>query len=187
MSTPKLRMLDTLDMLRTEPPPFEGWVYCVGGKYGPVKVGWTGGRDVDDRVRAFQTGNPVELRVLAKREGSQNRERDLHRSLCSHRIRGEWFDRAAAFAMFGIKHHEPSNKPMHEELYELRLRHEALTREYQLEVACARQQRERLDRLRVDEIQRIEQLEQVVREQHARIVELVEALEDANLQLGHAA
>jgi hypothetical protein len=53
-------------------------------------------------VSSFQTGNHQELRIFAKREGSQADERAVHKKLEGHRVRGEWFERWAALDEFGL-------------------------------------------------------------------------------------
>lgn len=64
-------------------------VYFIqAGESGPIKIGKTD-NDVQERLRALQTGNHVELRVLAKsRLLSESR---LHSIFCHLCIRGEWF------------------------------------------------------------------------------------------------
>lgn len=78
----------------------KGYVYCIGGDYGPVKVGYS--VNPEKRVQDFQTGNSLELRVLAKREGGLRCEYEAHRALRNHWVRGEWFKRKETLAYFGV-------------------------------------------------------------------------------------
>lgn len=87
-------------MLRTEPPPFVGYIYLAGGDAGPLKIGFS--KDPYTRVESFQCGNHQELRVIAKREGTQADEREIHERLKQHRVKGEWFDRWAALDEFNL-------------------------------------------------------------------------------------
>lgn len=88
-------------MLRTEPPAFVGYVYLAGGEHGPLKIGWS--KDPAARIEAFQTGNYQHLTVIAKREGTQADERQVHDKLSDHRVKGEWFERWAALDEFGLR------------------------------------------------------------------------------------
>lgn len=54
-----------------------------------MKIGWA--LTPSDRLDSFQTGNPVELRMLAFGPGSQEDEVELHSKFARSRIRGEWF------------------------------------------------------------------------------------------------
>jgi predicted GIY-YIG superfamily endonuclease len=71
-------------------------VYIIrNGKKGGYKIGVA--RDVEKRRDSLQTGNPVELYIVAKFDfGSQAKayqmESALHKMFKRHRIRGEWFD-----------------------------------------------------------------------------------------------
>jgi hypothetical protein len=56
---------------------------------GLVKIGHS--NDVQSRFCNLQTASPVELVLLASREGGQPLEAAIHRALVSHRVRGEWF------------------------------------------------------------------------------------------------
>lgn len=57
---------------------------------GRIKIG----RSVNPkrRLRALQTGNANELKLIASLEGLGWRERDLHETLREWRVSGEWFD-----------------------------------------------------------------------------------------------
>jgi hypothetical protein len=77
-----------------------GTVYFIGhGDHGPVKVGYTADYDVMPRLRALQTGNPVELKVLGKVSAPPVVERAVQRFLSAHSVQGEWFERGAALAL----------------------------------------------------------------------------------------
>jgi hypothetical protein len=97
---PALTRLDVPHMLRTESPPFVGYVYLAGGDAGPLKIGFS--KDPYTRVESFQCGNHQELRVIAKREGTPADEREIHERLKQHRVKGEWFDRWAALDEFNL-------------------------------------------------------------------------------------
>lgn len=66
------------------------WTYVIqqGGENGHVKIGKT--RDVDKRLAALQTANPLPLRVIGKMPGDH--ERRLHHHLRMQRRSGEWFE-----------------------------------------------------------------------------------------------
>jgi hypothetical protein len=58
---------------------------------GPVKIGWAG-NDVVTRIKTFQTGHFMELRLIRIIDGaSRADEANLHRYFSANRIRGEWF------------------------------------------------------------------------------------------------
>ena len=78
-----------------------GVVYFVGAQgAGPVKVGFTSDRTVLSRLSQLQTGTHEELVVLGRIEASPAVERAIHSLLASHSVRGEWFDREPALAIF---------------------------------------------------------------------------------------
>lgn len=95
-----LRRIDVKAMLENPPPEFTGWVYLIGGKQGPLKIGWS--KDPWKRAHEFQTGNFQTLHVYAKREGTQADEREIHERLKDHRVRGEWFERWVALDEFRL-------------------------------------------------------------------------------------
>jgi hypothetical protein len=70
-----------------------GTVYYIrSGEDGPVKIGWTGGT-VESRLRALQTGNSQQLRIVGLFPGhTQAEERQLHAQLSGFRLQGEWFE-----------------------------------------------------------------------------------------------
>ncbi len=70
------------------------YVYEIGAGDGLVKVGWSS--NVERRLDALQTGSPVTLRVIAAECcgtdcAAKAREKELHKLLAPHRLRGEWF------------------------------------------------------------------------------------------------
>lgn len=78
-----------------------GRVYFVTGT-GPrdaVKIGWTSG-ELSERLRALQTGSPVELRVMACVRALLPFERWCHRQFEEDRCYGEWFKRTPRLARF---------------------------------------------------------------------------------------
>jgi hypothetical protein len=58
-------------------------------KTGMVKIGCA--YDPFDRLKSLQTGSPTKLKIEALLKGSTKRERELHKLLKKHRVRGEWF------------------------------------------------------------------------------------------------
>ena len=77
-----------------------GFIYFVQqGDDGPVKIGWS--YDPKNRIDQLQTANPAKLCLLGSYPGSEGDERELHKSLSKHRVRGEWFkpcDEVMAYA-----------------------------------------------------------------------------------------
>ena len=74
------------------------FTYCISDGLGHVKVGKS--EDIESRLRALQTSNPSQLRVVGKIDA--NRERDIHVRYGHLRIRGEWFtETAELLAEFG--------------------------------------------------------------------------------------
>ena len=55
-----------------------------------VKIGYTAGHPID-RLRALQTGSPVQLEVVAFVEGAIALEQKRHRTFRKLRTQGEWF------------------------------------------------------------------------------------------------
>lgn len=68
--------------------------YFIGGDKGPVKIGHSIAPEV--RCAGFQCGSPVELKVLAVRQGGPVREVAYHAEFAEHRLHGEWFKRTPA-------------------------------------------------------------------------------------------
>ena len=67
-----------------------GWVYIIGATEVPkVKIGFSGAPK--QRVRDLSRGSPLELKILARRRGTLQDERALHRKLSAYRAHGEWF------------------------------------------------------------------------------------------------
>lgn len=56
---------------------------------GMVKIGCA--YDPFDRLRTLQIGSPTKLKIEALLKGSNKREREIHKLLAKHRVRGEWF------------------------------------------------------------------------------------------------
>jgi hypothetical protein len=64
--------------------------YLVGAEGSPlVKIGYTS-TDPKQRLKALQTGQPMELSLLWSRAGDY--EGALHIRFAEYRVRGEWFD-----------------------------------------------------------------------------------------------
>jgi hypothetical protein len=77
-------------------------VYFVqSGEGGPIKIGWAA--DFAARLAVMQTGNPVELVVLATVPGSRAAERELHARFASLRIRREWFRPEAELLQYIVR------------------------------------------------------------------------------------
>ena len=79
----------------------DGWVYWIGGDTGPIKIGWS--KDPEKRLKQFQPGSPVELRVIYRVAGTYNDERRWHNELSNERLHGEWFKRGAALMAAGVE------------------------------------------------------------------------------------
>lgn len=70
------------------------WCYFIGAENGDVvKIGWA--INPNHRLSGLQTGNPVELALLAVVRDTNYREREahFHSRFSESRIRGEWFRR----------------------------------------------------------------------------------------------
>lgn len=71
------------------------YVYFVrAGNTGPIKIGVA--VNVDNRLKTLQTGNHLELRLVAKikcrsKADAYSMERNLHKKFKGKHIRGEWF------------------------------------------------------------------------------------------------
>jgi len=57
---------------------------------GKIKIGRTKG-DPLERLRAFSTGNPCELRLLGRIDGDKDTEKELHKRFSHIRMSREWF------------------------------------------------------------------------------------------------
>lgn len=66
--------------------------YFIGGDEGPVKIGYS--TSVDDRLKTIQAHSPLRVRVLATRDGGEDRETAYHAQFAEHRLHGEWFERS---------------------------------------------------------------------------------------------
>lgn len=70
----------------------DGVVYVLQAEWGgPVKIGFTRGGRVEDRLREIQTGNPSRLVVRGAMPGTMQTEKSIHYRLAHHRLNGEWF------------------------------------------------------------------------------------------------
>ena len=65
-------------------------VYFLQVESGPIKIGRTRD-DPYERLRQAQVHNHEEVELLAAFEVPKGYEKQLHRELWRHRIRGEWF------------------------------------------------------------------------------------------------
>lgn len=65
--------------------------YFIAAGEGPIKIGHS--VDVEARLRGFQAGCPVKLRILATAPGGEAREAAYHWQFAEHRAHGEWFER----------------------------------------------------------------------------------------------
>lgn len=76
------------------------------GRRGPVKIGKTFGtyQGAMDRLKELQVGNPETLYLLGICDGGRDLERQLHKRLQAHRLRGEWF-KPTAEVMDVIREH----------------------------------------------------------------------------------
>lgn len=77
-----------------------GWLYFIGGRSGPIKVGITRGLP-EDRCSDLQTGNPVRLQVLyaLRVNDPEEAEGRAHNALEEHHVGGEWYGRQAALSL----------------------------------------------------------------------------------------
>ncbi|MCW2405090.1 hypothetical protein M2336_001719 [Sphingobium sp. B1D7B] len=78
----RMRRADTL---------LQGKVYFIGGKSGPIKIGFT--RDIEQRLQRIQMHSPVSVSVLHYFHGTPRDELILHRKFEHIRQHGEWFSR----------------------------------------------------------------------------------------------
>lgn len=66
------------------------WVYFIRrGETGPIKIGWS--RSPVSRMAQLQTGQEVQLHLLAMAPGGSAEEGALHRRFGAFRLTGEWF------------------------------------------------------------------------------------------------
>jgi hypothetical protein len=73
-------------------PPEGHIVYFVGGKTGPVKIGFTQ-QPMRERLKCIQNGSPIKLHVLATLNCTRINERLYHKRFAAFRLHGEWFER----------------------------------------------------------------------------------------------
>jgi len=55
------------------------------------KIGYTAGK-AEDRIKTMQTGCPHKLSIIEEVNGSQEKERWLHKTFSKNRKQGEWFE-----------------------------------------------------------------------------------------------
>lgn len=84
----------------------EGLIYFIGASEQAeaprwIKVGFTAG-DPRARLRAMQTGCPLELVLIASIPGPMKAETEMHEVFADERVRGEWF-RASEFVLNTIE------------------------------------------------------------------------------------
>lgn len=74
-----------------EPAPTDDrYVYFIQAENGLIKIGVS--NDPAARIRALQTGSPIELTLLGVVPGAgRQTEAQLHEQFAAHRTRGEWF------------------------------------------------------------------------------------------------
>lgn len=74
-----------------------------------LKIGLSTESTVKSRLKALQGANPVEIILLAVKQGGIKEERDMHKQFSSLRVRGEWFkDHPSIRAAFGLRALPPS-------------------------------------------------------------------------------
>lgn len=85
-------------MRRRDTPRF---VYFVeAGEGGAIKIGVTA--NVQARIKAIQTTNPLEIRLIAAIPGDHRDERRLHKRFKDERLNGEWFRGYGAVRAFAV-------------------------------------------------------------------------------------
>ena len=78
-----------------------GKVYFIGDEdLGPIKIGFSSQSDLKLRLGQLQTASPSRLEIIGSFNGYVKNEQKVHRFLAPHRLRGEWFDREAALAVY---------------------------------------------------------------------------------------
>lgn len=69
-----------------------GTIYYIGARdIIRVKIGFTTG-PVEKRLKALQTGSPVELQIITSHPGTMEDERSLHQRFADYCVGGEWFE-----------------------------------------------------------------------------------------------
>lgn len=78
------------------PRTVTGWVYIAGaydrGKLVHVKIGYTGSKNPNTRVKGVAQGVPYEVRLMAAVPGSRALELLYHREFYKVSVKGEWFE-----------------------------------------------------------------------------------------------
>lgn len=78
-----------------------GFVYLIGESSTPnvFKIGSTRKKDINDRMKQLQTGNPDELYLARyfETESPFKVEHFLHFNLSDHNSHGEWFEVGSGF------------------------------------------------------------------------------------------
>jgi excisionase family DNA binding protein len=70
-----------------------GVIYCLQAAEGtPVKIGFSRAAEIQQRIRALQTGSPYPLRLLGSVPAFALQELSAHVVLRDHRLSGEWFE-----------------------------------------------------------------------------------------------
>lgn len=67
----------------------ESFIYAIQSKSGLIKIGTS--QDPIGRLRALQTANGEDLRLVAAWQGGGYEEQSAHYELREHKARGEWF------------------------------------------------------------------------------------------------
>lgn len=92
-----MSMAQPRDMVGVKGPRGKGHVYFIAaGEY--VKVGFTGS-DPATRLRAVDTHNAIQPRIIALVKGTHKTEREWQARLAEHRVRREWFLLAPCLAV----------------------------------------------------------------------------------------
>ena len=92
-----MSMAQPRDMVGVKGPRGKGHVYFIAcGEY--VKVGFTSS-DPATRLRAVDTHNAVQPRIIALVKGTHKTEREWQARLAEHRVRREWFLLAPCLAV----------------------------------------------------------------------------------------
>ena len=93
----QLSMAQPRDMVGVKGPRGKGHVYFIAcGEY--VKVGFTSS-DPATRLRAVDTHNAIQPRIIALVKGTHKTEREWQARLAEHRVRREWFWLAPCLAV----------------------------------------------------------------------------------------
>lgn len=71
----------------------KSYVYFIGGDDTPIKIGFSNAPH--ERLASLQTAHWAPLRILAKVEGTLERESSYHDRFYEYRMSGEWFARAS--------------------------------------------------------------------------------------------